>query len=525
MNRRLRLGVLVVGVCALIAILLYPILRGPAGSISKPHNSSEGYQGVGYYFSNSRTFYAANISQFTDQLGLPATTSAPTTGIGITSNVSATTTVPAKVYNSTNIPIKHVIVIFQENHAFDNYFGTFPNATGIPNGTCMPISLINASVGCVKPWLTTNAVDTHAQAHGWIASHVALNNGEMNGFAFDATPPPANVGWSVMSYYNSITIPYYWELAENYTLLDHLFSPDLSSSQPNHWYGIAAQAPVETLNPGQCGEKSPPNYTIEPPEYCFDAVTGLGSQYLARANNITTMPDLLQARNISWRYYSAVPLARSYNAAVSNGTAFISWSPLMSQANTYNASMRTHMELTNQILVDINDGQLPDVSWVSPPVSLSEHPPANITIGSWYVTDVVDNVMRSKYWNNTVIIVVWDNFGGYFDTVTPPQVDANGLSFRVPGIVISPYAKNNYVDHDTYCTESTLKFIELMYNLPNLTARDGPNSVCGNLLNSFDFNQQPQPPHIIPLNAIQISVVNKFLDMPAPTFDYQVLAH
>lgn len=506
----------VAAICVLVlcGILLYVL--GSSGNINNQYSAIGGYQGSGHYSSGIQNFYAKNISQFNSELGnLNATAPQSTSNSPTAPNGQST------IYSNTSIPIKHIIIIMQENHAFDNYFGTFPNATGIPNGVCMPISPINLSEGCVTPWLSTNPVDKGAQAHGWVASHVALDNGKMDGFVEDATPPQNNSGWSTMSYYNNATIPYYWELAENYTLLDHLFASSLASSQPNHWDEIAAQTPYEILEPGQCHQKSPPNYTIEPPEFCFGAVTSIGEQYLTNASNLTTMPERLESRNISWKYYSAVPLAATFNAALSNGSAFISWSPLMSQPNTYNAMMRPHMALTNQIIVDINDGQLPSVSWVSPPVALSEHPPANITIGSWYVTDVVDNVMQSKYWNSTVIIVMWDNYGSYFDTVPPPQVDPDGLSFRVPGIVISPYAKHNYVNHNTYCFGSTLKLMELIYNISNLTARDGPNSVCGNLLSSFDFNQQPQPPHIIPLNATQIAVVNKFLDTPTPSFDYQ----
>jgi phospholipase C len=260
-----------------------------------------------------------------------------------------------------------------------------------------------------------------------------------------------------------------------------------------------------------CNVEAPANSLYENSEYCDGTVAAAGLKYLAQANNITTIMDLLQARNISWRYYSATPLSPSYNAAMDNGDAFSAWSPLMAQARTYNAAGMAHMASTGQILTDINSGSLPNVSWVTPPIALSDHPPANITLGSWYVAEIVDNVMRSKYWNSTAVIVMWTDFGGYFDTVAPPQVDSSGLGFRVPGIIISPYAKENYVDHDTYCFESTMKLIELTYGLPNLTARDGPLSACGSLLNSFNFSQGPEQPALIPLNSTQIAVVNSFL--------------
>jgi phospholipase C len=417
--------------------------------------------------------------------------------------VSANTFV--QIYPNTSViqknVIKHIIIIFQENHAFDNYFGVYPGAVGIPSGVCEPNSLTNPSGGCTTPWLDFNAVD-QGSGHAWQSSHIAYDNGLMDGFA-------AMGGKVTMAYYNNTTIPLYWTMAQDYTLGDHMFSSVLSYSQPNHWYEIAGQAPNESLYYGKCGVTGP--YQGANSEYCNGTATQIGNTYLAEANNITTLADLLQAKNISWKYYSSTATAKSYNAAISSGSAFSYWSPLMSQNRTYTPARESHMAFTRQILSDISNGTLPNISWVTPPMSLSEHPPSNITIGSWYTSDIVDSVMNSKYWNNTVVIIMWDDFGGYFDTVQPPRVDANGLSFRVPALVISPYSKSNYIDHSTYCFESTMKLIEYIYNLSNLTARDSNSSVCGDFANSFDFNQSPRAPSVLPLNSIQLSVVKKFL--------------
>ncbi|MFI5412533.1 MAG: alkaline phosphatase family protein, partial [Candidatus Micrarchaeales archaeon] len=303
------------------------------------------------------------------------------------------------------------------------------------------------------------------------------------------------------------------------------FSSVLSYSQPNHWYEIAGQAPNVSLQHAVCGIVGP-NVVSKNAEYCNGQVTTIGNTYLAQANNITTTADLLQAENVSWAYYSSfMPVATNgcfkqacavvpvstYANALSTGSAFDYWSPLRAQARTYNQSRIHSMRPSGQIFSDIKNNNLADITWISPPPALSDHPPANITIGSWYVADIVDSIMQSKYWSTTAIIIMEDDYGGSFDTVAPPQVDANGLSFRVPSIVISPYSKTNYVDHNTYCFESTMRFIENIYSLPSLTARDGPNSVCGNMLNSFNFNQTPNPPHVFPLNSIQLSVINSFL--------------
>jgi phospholipase C len=410
-----------------------------------------------------------------------------------------TLTVSQMTYAPPSNDIQHVIIIFQENHAFDNYFYTYPGAYH-PTAPCE----INSKGSCVSPTLDFNAVDKGG-AHSWQSSHVAYDNGLMDGFALAA-------GNTAMAYYNASTIPLYWQMAENYTLDDHMFSSVLSYSQPNHWYEIAGQAPYESLYYGYCGAVGPANGgAATNSEYCKGAVTQIGNTYLAEANNITTLADILQQKGISWKYYSATTPASSYQKAISGGSVFQYWSPLLSQNRTYTSARLPHMAQTGSIFSDINDGQLENISWVSPPMSLSDHPPANITIGSWYVTDLVDTVMQSKYWNSTVIIVMWDDYGGYFDTVPPPQVDANGLSFRVPALVISPYAKSDYIDSNTYCFESTMKFVEQLYSLPNLTARDSPGSVCGNMMNSLNFNQKPRAPHVFPLNSIQTSVIASFL--------------
>jgi phospholipase C len=121
-----------------------------------------------------------------------------------------------------------------------------------------------------------------------------------------------------------------------------------------------------------------------------------------------------------------------------------------------------------------------------------------------WVVYVVNSVMQSPYWNNTAIIVTWDDYGGFYDHVRPPSIDQYGLGFRVPAIIISPYARSGYVDHTQYQFESMLKFIEWRFNIPPLTDRDRN---ANNILNAFDFNQKPTPPHVIPLSPMQVSLI------------------
>lgn len=390
---------------------------------------------------------------------------------------------PAAQSPRTRSPIKHVIIIFQENHAFDNYFGTYPGAYGIPNNTCVPYNLSNPNP-CIKPWLDTNPVDT-ASEHTWNTSFVSYDYGKMDGFVF-----ATNGSRAPMGYYNNQTIPYYWTYAKQYVLTDHLFSSALSYSLPNHWFAIAGRTPSTAFD-----------YVIT-----RNTPTLIKNEYLNESFRIQTIGDLLDQANVSWKYYD-VPLI-DFKAAVINGLAFSYWNPFAAKNISYAPAESPHFVARTKIFSDLKNNTLPSVSWVIPPYNLSEHPPANIILGMWYVTYIINSVMQSKYWNSTVIIVMWDDYGGYYDGVKPPQLDQYGLSFRVPALIISPYSKQGYVDHTIYSFGSTLKFIEWNYNIQSLTTRDGN---ANNMLNALDFNQTRRRPYIIPMNQSQIEQINDIL--------------
>jgi phospholipase C len=155
----------------------------------------------------------------------------------------------------------------------------------------------------------------------------------------------------------------------------------------------------------------------------------------------------------------------------------------------------------------LKSGSFPQVSWVIPSGPLSEHPPASITLGMNWVKSVIDAIMSSPYWDSTAIILTWDDYGGFYDHVPPPQIDKYGLGFRMPALIISPYVKHGYVDHTQYQFESILKFIEWRFNIPALTFRD---LHANNLLNAFDFSQKADPPYIVPLSTMQYNAIRPY---------------
>jgi len=152
------------------------------------------------------------------------------------------------------------------------------------------------------------------------------------------------------------------------------------------------------------------------------------------------------------------------------------WNPLNAKNSSYtNPAYTNNIVARDQFFSDITSGRLPQVSWIILSAEISDHPPANVTLGMWWITDIVNAVETSSYWDTTAIFVLWDDYGGFFDTVPPPRVDGYGLSFRVPALIISPYAKTGYLDHTVYDFESTLKFMEWALQSP---AADGERLEC-----------------------------------------------
>ncbi len=320
-------------------------------------------------------------------------------------------------------PIQHVVVIFQENHTFDNYFGTFPGANGIKNDP-----------PTVHPYhITGPIVDL---CHSTICAHAAYDNGQMDGFL------QAEGSTETFGYYNQNDIPYYWSLAQNYTLFDNYFTSAMGPSLPNHLYLVAGQD---------------------------DGVDDSITQGPAMMN-IGSIVSELSAAKVSWSYYSP------YNVGNENALGLIS-----SVAD--NATMAANEKSSNQFLVDVQNGNLPAVSYVTAQDGQNEHPPYDLATGQAWVQSLISAIQASPYWGSTVIFLTWDDYGGWYDHVVPPQVDKYGLGFRVPLLMISPFAKQGYIDHTLSDHTSLMKFIERVFDLPPVTQRDGMASDLMEALN------------------------------------------
>jgi phospholipase C len=404
----------------------------------------------------------------------------------------------------TQTPIKHVVVIMQENHTFFNYWATYPGVLGgLASATCQTYA--NGTSLC--PYVTTNPVSTGVLNHGGPDADIAYNNGSMNGFLL------ANNNNQVMSYYDSTVLGYYWGLAGQYTLNDMFFSSYLSYSLPNHWAAVAGNSPaIAITNMGQQLENN--------------AST---TELLLQAAQIQTMQEAAQASKfVSVKYYDS---ALSYNnitqAIEQGGVKAVDnyWNPSLEKVDTY-TTLRSEFVNRDAIFNDISSGNLPSVSWVMPNENISEHPPSNITYGEQWAQSVVDAIMNSPYWSSTAIFILTDDWGGFYDPVVPPTLPSISPNmalggqiregFRVSSLLVSPYARPGIVN-TIFSFESILHFIDYNWNMPLLNQRV---SAANNMLSDFNFQDKPLAPWFgSPLTPAQEQTIKSFANANTPGVD------
>lgn len=377
--------------------------------------------------------------------------------------------------------IKHVVFVLLENRTFDTVFGRFPGADGATTAH-------DATLGTF-PLPHAPAFGWHDVDHEYGNVLAGVNGGKMDGFSRNNG---ANENGDLAAFwqYDRQDIPNFWRYAQTFTLGDHMFSSILGPTFPNHLASVAAQSGGIVTNPqnnpalGWGCDSSPQSYTQK---------VGPGGQ-LQRAGTCFTFPTLaneLQRAHVSWGYYAAAPPDLGYLFSALDAIKSIRKTGLWTQ----------HVKSQTTFEADARAGRLPAFSWLTPTYLVSSHPPFSICASENWFVDQVNAVMRGPDWDSTAIYLVWDDFGGYYDHVPPPKVDAVGLGPRVPFLVISPYARRGYVTHTTYSFESILKSAEELFNVPPLTARDRR---ANDTFDAFDFNQRPAPPLVLSTHSCPV---------------------
>jgi phospholipase C len=442
--------------------------------------------------------------------------------------------------------IKHVVIIVQENRSFDSYFGTFPGANGLPPSTCVPLNPADPQQGCIMPFHDQHDINAGA-GHGAAEALVDADNGvttdKMDGFVYEQTNdmrraravdpraavrmgvPDVSAGAArhdVMGYHTAAELPNYWAYAENFVLQDQMFEGVRGWSLASHldltseWSAVCKNpADVATCQTSPGGDEPKGNKILYPWVNLF---------------------ELMDRNGVSWKYYlgngqepDCDDDEMTCEPETQQSTVLSMWNPVPgftwveTQGSAY---LKAHNPDIDQFLVDVEKGTLPQVSWIVPQKRLSEHPPNGVTAGQDFVASLVNAIMQSPYWANTAIFLTWDDWGGFYDHVAPPNVDMNGtkypiqgFGFRVPGLLISAYAKPGFIDHSVLSLDSYATFLENIFmngtrldpvamgepdNRPDirdeLTSVTFPNGMVepiGNLMDEFNFSQSPLPPLVL----------------------------
>ena len=391
--------------------------------------------------------------------------------------------------------ISHVVVVIQENRSFDDLFATFPGADGatggmekLPSGDqYVPLQEVDLVSPC----------DWGHSRNGYLK---AWDEGAMDGFNLEGAGAsgkcPGQAGTKVYQYVNPSEIGPYWQMALQYVLADQMFQTQGSGSFTAHQDLIAGGT---ILNGSQT--KSLVDFPSARPWGC-DAPAGTVTSLLIshppsrlklRYNkgpfpclSYATMRDLLDADFVSWTYYS--PPERKGTGAFWDAFDAIA-------AVRHGPEWKTNIRDSSQIFSDITQLKLANVAWVVPDHDNSDHPGAKKDYGPSWVASVVNAIGESRYWDSTAIVIVWDDWGGFYDNAPPPFIDQwGGLGFRVPMIVVSPYARYGargpgLVEHEQYEFGSILKFIENIWGLGQLGTTD---TRATSIIDCFDFTQQPR---------------------------------
>jgi phospholipase C len=385
--------------------------------------------------------------------------------------------------------IKHVVIVVQENRSFDNLFATFPGADGATSG--------KTSTGKTIPLQEGDLTYDHYLTNSHAAFVTEYHGGKMNGWNLVEVSGCSD-STCAYQYVNPAQIQPYWTLAKKYVLADHMFPTESSGSFTGHQDLIRGDTAINK-------SESLIDFPSASPWGC-DAPSGTTTPLITKAGQYiedgpfpcltyATLRDLLDAKKVTWKYYAPPELTSFYPGLYWNAFDAI-------KAVREGPEWQTNVSMPEtNIFSDIKKGHLAGVSWVIPDGANSDH--AGFTTddtGPSWVAQVVNAIGRSRYWKTSAIVILWDDWGGWYDHVPPPQLTYAGLGFRVPAIIVSPYAKQGYISHTRYQFGSVVSFVERVFALGSLRTTDKSSA---SLEDVFDFTQTPRKFKRIPAKYSQ----------------------
>ena len=403
-----------------------------------------------------------------------------------TPSVPSVPSTPASCSKLTDI--EHVVILIQENRSFDHYFGSYRGVRGFSDQSMAfqqpnPTNTTSPPIGTLLPFhldtATTNAACTHDITHDWVSQHHSWDSGAMDGFVISRMAANANDAVLTMGYYNRADIPYYYALADGFTICDNYFCSVIGPTDPNRLYTMAASVDPDGKNGGPV----------------LETIVTNRSAFYGRLT-YTTMPEQLQARGVSWKVYSS-PDETILGGILSDNV--LSYFQKYQDSSSVLHQNAFGPQFPTDFLADIVSGNLPQVSWLVGSVLTSDHPPAPSLFGENILSLIVSALAANPtIWAKTVLFLTFDENGGFFDHVPPMTAPAGtpgeyvtaaavpdptsigspaisgpiGLGFRVPMLVISPFSRGGFVATDLFDHTSVLRFLETRFGaeVPNLSA-------------------------------------------------------
>lgn len=401
--------------------------------------------------------------------------------------------------------IDYVVILIQENRSFDHYFGSYQGVRGFADQSAAfnqpyPPNTSSAPAGVLLPYhldtTHTNASCTHDITHDWVPQHQSWDNGNMDGFATSRLAINASDAVLSMGYYTRADLPFYYAVADAFTICDNYFCSVIGPTDPNRLYTMAASIDPDGMNGGPI----------------VQTLVATRASMIGKLT-FTTMPEQLQSRGISWKVYN------SPDQDILNGVYSDNVLPYFKNFQDSSSALYKNAfppQFPTDFLSDAASGNLPQVSWIIPSVIDSDHPPSPSLFGEATLSAVIAALTANPVaWAKTVLFVTYDENGGFFDHVppitappgtageyltVPPVPDPSyegippisgpiGLGFRVPMTIVSPFSRGGFVSSDMFDHTSILRFLETRFGaeVPNLSA--WRRATVGDMTTAFNFNK------------------------------------